>query len=144
VNPVTAGHTGAVPKYVKRFILPALVVALGVAIYAATQATDGRSVPEIPGVVALVPGPGDKVLVQNKVGVVVNPNYDARLSINGTDIPASQIEPPLNPGEVLFQPGPGKVIEQLLPYTNCVDAEVWRRELGPDDANMRTWCFRAS
>jgi len=132
------------PWFVKRLILPALVLALGVAIYAATQITDGRQVPETPGIAQLVPGPGDKVLLQNKVGVVVEPGWDASVVINGTAVPSTQIDAPLNPGEVIFQPGPGKVIEQLLPDRNCATVQVWRQADGPGQATSRTWCFRAS
>jgi hypothetical protein len=132
------------PWFVKRLVLPLLVVAMGVAIYAATQITDGRQVPETPGIARLVPGPGDKVLLQNRVGVVVDPGWDASVVVNGTPIPASQIDEPLNPGEVLYQPSPGKVIEQLLPDQNCVTVQVWRQADGPQGANTRSWCFRAS
>lgn len=132
------------PWYVKRLILPLLVVAMLGAMYFATQVTDGRQVPETPGIAQLVPGPGDKVLLQNKVGVVVEPGWDASVVINGTAIPPSQIDEPLNPGEVLFQPSPGKVIEQLLPDQNCATVEVWRQSDGPQAATTRTWCFRAS
>lgn len=132
------------PWFVKRLILPILVLAMLVAIYASTQITDGRQVPETPGIAQLVPGPGDKVLLQNKVGVAVEPGWDASVVINGTSIPSDQIDEPLNPGEVLFQPGPGKVIQQLLPDQNCVTVQVWRQSDGPDVSNTRSWCFRAS
>jgi hypothetical protein len=132
------------PWFVKRLILPVLIVALAVAVYAATQVTDGRQVPETPGIARLVPGPGEKVLLQNRVGVVVDPGWDASVVINGTEIPASQIDAPLNPGEVLFQPGPGKVIQELLPERNCVTVQVWRQSDGPGASNTRSWCFRAS
>lgn len=132
------------PWYVKRLLLPGLVLVIIVAIVAAVRIGSGRETPENPGIVSLVPGPGDNVLVQSPVGLVVRPDYDAALEINGVVIPADQIEPPLNPGEVLFKPGAGKVITQLLPDRNCVTAEVWRRDLGRTSASTRDWCFRAN
>jgi len=45
---------------------------------------------------------------------------------------------------VLFKPGAGKVITQLLPDRNCVTALVWRRDLGRAEASARDWCFRAN
>jgi hypothetical protein len=132
------------PKIVKRVVLPGLVLIIAVAVFAATQLGGGRTIPETPGIVALVPGPGDKVLMQNKVGVVVSPEYGANLEVNGVDIPAGQIEAPLNPGELLFQPGPGKVLRSLEPENNCVTARVWLLVEGPERASVRTWCFRAS
>lgn len=132
------------PPLVKRVLIPLLVVVIVAAIVAAVRISDRSGPSEVAGVVSLVPGSGDKVLVQSKVGIVVSPNYEASLVVNGAAIPPDQIDPPLNPGEVLFQPGPGKVIERLLPDRNCVTAKVWRRDLGPDTAASRDWCFRAS
>lgn len=132
------------PWYVKRLLLPALVIVGVVAIVAAVRLGSGRDTPELAGIVSLVPAPGDNVLIQSPVGVVVRPNYDAALTINGVAIPPDQIEPPLNPGEVLFKPGATKVIAQLLPDRNCVTAVVWRRDLGRDAGATRDWCFRAS
>ena len=132
------------PWYVKRLLLPGLVIVMIVAIVAAVRIGSGRETPEIPGIVSLVPGNGENVLVQSPVGLVLRPDYDAALEINGVAIPPDQIEPPLNPGEVLFKPGVGKVITQLLPDRNCVTAEVWRRDLGSAEASTRDWCFRAN
>lgn len=132
------------PWYVKRLVIPALVIVMVVAVVAAVRLGSGREAPEIPGIVSLVPAPGDNVLLQSPVGVVVRPDYDAALTINGVTIPPDQVEPPLNPGEVLFKPGVGKVITELLPDRNCVSAQVWRRDLGRDEASVRDWCFRAS
>ena len=132
------------PWYVKRLLLPGLVIVMIVAIVAAVRIGSGRETPEIPGIVSLVPGNGENVLVQSPVGLVLRPDYDAALEINGVAIPPDQIEPPLNPGEVLFKPGIGKVIDELLPDRNCVTAEVWRRDLGRAEASTRDWCFRAN
>ena len=140
----TARQTGGVPWYVKRLLLPALVLVLVVAVVAAVRLNSGREVAEIPGVVSLVPESGNNVLILSHVGVVVRPDYDAALTIYGVTIPPDQIEPPLNPGEVLFKPGGGKVITELLPDRNCVTAEVWRRDLGRERSATRDWCFRAS
>ena len=137
-------QTGAMPWYVKRLLIPGLVIVMIVAIVAAVRIGSGRETPEIPGIVSLVPGPGENVLVQSPVGLVLRPDYDAALEINGVAIPPDQIEPPLNPGEVLFKPGIGKVIDELLPDRNCVTAEVWRRDLGRAEASTRDWCFRAN
>lgn len=138
------GQTGQVPWFVKRLLIPGLVVVMIVAVVAAVRIGSGRDTPEIPGIVSLVPGPGESVLLQSPVGLVLRPDYDAELTINGVTIPPDQVEPPLNPGEVLFKPGVGKVITQLLPDRNCVTALVWRRDLGRDEAAVRDWCFRAN
>lgn len=132
------------PWYVKRLLLPALVLVMVVAVVTALRVGSGREAPELPGIVSLIPGPGDNVLLQSPVGIVVRPDYDAQLVINGVSIPPDQIDPPLNPGEVVFKPGVGKVIVQLLPDRNCVTARVWRRDLGPEASSARDWCFRAS
>lgn len=142
--PVTGGQTWAVPRVVKFILLPGLLVVIVVAIVAAIRISADRPETEIPGVVSLVPGPGEQVLLQSPIGVVLAPAYDATLSVNGVAIPEGQINAPLNPGEVIFQPGQGKVITELLPNVNCMQAQVWRRELGPQTATTREWCFRAN
>ena len=128
----------------KFLVLPGLVILIVVAIVSAVRISGDRPETEIPGIVSLVPGPGNQVLLQSPIGVVVLPAYDASLKVNGVTIPPSEINAPLNPGEVIFQPGAGKVINELLPNVNCVEAQVWRRELGPGTAATREWCFRAN
>lgn len=132
------------PKIVKRVVLPLLVVLMGAALFAAVQLNETEPRPEIPGIVSLVPGEGNQVLRQSSVGVVVSPEFGASLELNGLPIPPDQINEPLNPGEVIFQPGPNKVIDSLVPDRNCVTARVWQLVDGPERANLRTWCFRAS
>jgi hypothetical protein len=138
------GQTVPVPWYLKRIVLPVLVlVAIGAIVVAVQTAGRGGGA-EQQGIRSLVPIPGAQVLQQDRVGVVVEPAWDASLSINGTAIPDDQLSKDLDLGQVFFRPGPGKVLESLAPDRNCVTAQIWRRALGPDSASTRTWCFRAS
>jgi hypothetical protein len=133
-----------VPWYLKRIVLPLLVlVAIG-AIVAAVRISGGDQGAEVQGITALVPVAGAQILQQDRVGVILAPGWDASLSVDGTAIPTEQLDKDLDLGEVLFRPGAGKVIEALAPDRNCVTARVWRRALGPEAATPRTWCFRAS
>jgi hypothetical protein len=132
------------PRLVKFVVLPLLVVAGGAAVWVAVTSGGGTTAPEREGIVALVPGEGDLVLLQSRVGVVVQPGWEARLSVNGVTIPDDQLDEALEPGQRLFQPGPGKVIAQLEPNNNCVTAQVWPLAAGPDRSTVRTWCFRAN
>jgi hypothetical protein len=134
----------AVPWYLKRLVLPLLVlVAIG-AVVVAVQTSGGGGGAERQGIRSLVPIAGAQILQQDRVGVVVEPGWDASLAINGIAIPTEQLDKDLDLGQVLYRPGPGKVIEALEPDRNCASARVWRRALGPGAATPRDWCFRAS
>src|SRR5690349_18698693 len=45
-----------------------------------------------PAVVAFDPCPGSHILRQAEVGVELQPGYDGRISINGTEIPEDQMQ----------------------------------------------------
>ena len=89
----------------------------------------------------LVPTPDAKILQQDSVGIDLAEGYEARLTINSTYIPDDQltIVPALN--QVTFQPGPGKEFEAFPAGRNCVTANYWRSETGPNQSTNRTWCF---
>src|SRR5262245_32881376 len=95
-----------------------------------------------PNVVRLVsPADGSSVLSQAQIEVDLDTKYDANLVINGTPIPSDQVvrRPELN--QVLFNPGPGKVIEKYPAGTNCVVANITRVD-GTDDPQAPVrWCF---
>jgi hypothetical protein len=138
------GRLSDVPWYLKKIVLPLLVlVAIGAIVFAVRTA--GRETgAEVVGIRTLVPIAGAQVLQQDRVGVVIEPGWDASLTVNGTPIPTDQLDKDLDLGQVFYKPGAGKVIESLPPDRNCVTARVWRRALGPDAATARSWCFRAS
>ena len=103
-----------------------------------------------PAVDRVIPSPGDEVLQQQQVGVVLDARY--RLSAlvvypsdqvgNGVDVTAevTHIEG-LNRFE--FDPGEGRLIEALSPDTNCAVA-TFVLIARPDEADTVRWCFEVS
>ena len=92
----------------------------------------------------LIPPRGAEVLSQETVGIDLALGYDARLAINGVDIPAEQMRHLPNLNRFTFRPDQGKVIERLRAEQNCVQVTYWRQEVGPADADTISWCFAAS
>ena len=103
-----------------------------------------------PAVDRVIPNPGDQVLQQQQVGVVLDARY--RLSSlvvypseqvgNGVDVTAevNHIEG-LNRFE--FDPGEGRLIEALSPDTNCAVA-TFVLIARPEEADTARWCFEVS
>ena len=103
-----------------------------------------------PAVDRVIPSPGDEVLQQQRVGVVLDARY--RLSSlvvypsdqvgGGVDVTAevNHIEG-LNRFE--FAPGEGRLIEALSPDTNCAVA-TFVLIARPDEADTARWCFEVS
>ena len=82
------------------------------------------------------PAPGSSVLSQAQLLIDLTSDYDARFVVNGVLIPDDQLQkrPELN--QVLFTPGPGKVVEKYNAGPNCVDADtnqkVWYKVVAVD------------
>ena len=103
-----------------------------------------------PAVDRVIPSPGDEVLQQQRVGVVLDARY--RLSslvvyesdqvTGGVDVTAevNHIEG-LNRFE--FVPGEGRLIEALSPDTNCAVA-TFVLIARPEEADTARWCFEVS
>jgi hypothetical protein len=143
------GQGGAVQRIARRFgpwIAAAFAVTLIViAGYIATGSESGDVVVEQnPGVQALIPERGSEILQQDRVGADLSPGYDGALAINGVEIPDAQLatdrREDLN--YIVFQPGEGRVLEQLDAETNCAEVIVWRIADGPERASAPLrWCF---
>ena len=111
---------------------------------------DEGAVTTNPAVERVIPSPGDQVLQQQQVGVVLDARY--RLSAlvvypgervgNGVDVTAevNHIEG-LNRFE--FDPGESRLIEALSPDTNCAVA-TFVLIARPDEADTVRWCFEVS
>lgn len=109
-----------------------------------------RAVTAGPAVDRVIPDPGNEVLQQQRVAVVLDARY--RLSsmvvypsdqlTNGVDVTAEvdHIEG-LNRFE--FVPGAGRLVEALSPDTNCAVA-TFVLIARPDEADTVRWCFEVS
>ena len=144
--PTTPPGHAPIPKQVWA-VIAALGVVIVVAGYIAVRMGTPSPIADGPGggvIEALLPTESAEVLRQTEVGIDLAAGYTGTLTINGTEIPASQLSsiPELN--KILYRPGPNKVIDQLNPGRNCVTASFWLSSQGPDEATSRTWCFEAT
>lgn len=92
----------------------------------------------------LIPPRNAEVLSQETVGIDLALGYEARLNINGVDIPPGEIRHLPNLNRFTFRPDEGKVLEKLQAEQNCVLATYWRRDVGQTEADTISWCFTAS
>ena len=103
-----------------------------------------------PAVDQVIPSPGDEVLQQQRVGVVLDARYrlsslvvyPSEQSAGGVDVTAevAHIEG-LNRFE--FAPGDGSLIEALSPDTNCAVA-TFVLIARPEESDTARWCFEVS
>ena len=91
----------------------------------------------------LIPSNGAATPRQVQIGIDLGTAYDAALVVNDIVIPEDQLEkrPELN--QVLFTPGPDKVIKELKAGPNCVEALIRRVDGTPASLNNPKWCFSA-
>ena len=103
-----------------------------------------------PAVDRVIPDPGDEVLQQQQVAVVLDVRYQLSSLVvypsgqptGGVDVTAEvdHIEG-LNRFE--FAPGEGRLIEALSPDTNCAVA-TFVLIARPEEADSVRWCFEVS
>lgn len=158
--PATAERDGW-PTWLRRcVIIVALVAATWFFLVATKHGQHGNaSVPGGPPGLVQVPQPGARVLRQSEVGAQLEPGYDGRLVINGTAIPEDQmvgaLDPksatalkygvrPNNKEQVLYLPGPHKVIPQFSPGQVTIQLRFWKIEQGPGDSQTITWQINVS
>jgi len=141
-------HTGAMsPKLrrmARRLALPALGL-VGLAIIVAAGFM-GRTDPEPlvgqPSLEAIFPTDGANIVAQDRVGADLQPGYDGDLAINGVTIPEDQLDQDNGLNQLVFHPGPGKVLTALQPGKNCARITWWRVEESRTAAGPpRQWCF---
>ena len=92
----------------------------------------------------LAPTPESSVLSQAQLLIDLTTNYDASFVINGVTIPDDQLQkrPELN--QVIFNPGPGKVVEKFPAGRNCVEADIFRVDGAQEDVPPARWCFNVT
>ncbi len=127
-----------------RRVLMILLPFVGIGFFVAAALVGGSNenavLPE--GVEALFPNENAKTLAQDRVGADLQFGWAANLTINGTPIPADQLDQDSGLNQVAFTPGKGKALEELQPNKNCVVVEFWRVLDGPSASNpTRSWCF---
>lgn len=96
----------------------------------------------------LIPADGVPTAIrQGEIGIDLQLGWTAVLTINGVRIPEDEhrVNGPEN--QYYFQPGDGKVIEELAPGDVVVSATIWRPVDGQtEEAGSRsvTWRFRVA
>ena len=109
-----------------------------------------QAVTASPAVDRVIPSPGDEVLQQQRVGVVLDARY--RLSslvlyksdqlTGGVDVTA-QVDHIEGLNRFEFVPGDGRLIGALSPDTNCAVA-TFVLIARPEEADTVRWCFEVS
>jgi hypothetical protein len=95
-----------------------------------------------PALEAIFPIDGAEVVAQDRVGADLQPGYSGELAINGTRVPADQLEQDNGLNQLIFRPGEGKVISALRQNRNCAEIVFWSNRDGRDSAGPpRRWCF---
>lgn len=120
------------PDWLRRTVIGVVLVgALGLAVWMVSSSNSGRDEIDPVAVVSLSPNDGAIALRQTSVGADLAIGYDGRLTINGIEIPETEMEGARDPAtvdpadleangprannrnSVFFKPGPGKVIESF-------------------------------
>ena len=137
-----------------RRILTTIVILLCFALlaYAASRTRRGDEEKDQPSsalantgpVELLAPSPESSVLSQAQIVIDLTSPYSASLVVNGVQIPDDQVQirPELN--QVIFTPGPGKVIAKLGGGRNCVEADIYRLDGTQEDIPAKRWCFNVT
>ena len=142
------------PMRVRAGIIALAVLGIAGLVVAALVGSGGgdsaTAVTAQPAVDRVIPDPGDEVLQQQRIGIVLDARYRLTSLVvypsdqvgNGVDVTAEtdHIEG-LNRFE--FAPGEGRLIEALSPDTNCAVA-TFVLIARPDEADTARWCFEVS
>lgn len=129
-----------------KVVIPIVIVGClaGIVFAAILADTDDTESVGTGGVEALIPSSNTKVLREATIGADLAFGYKGKLKINGTEIPEEQLVADNGLNTVLFKPGPGKVVAELLPNKNCAEITFWQIQADPDSAGLPLrWCFSA-
>ena len=103
-----------------------------------------------PAVDRVIPDPGDEVLQQQRVAVVLNARYRLTSLVvypsdqlnGGVDVTA-EVDHIAGLNRFEFVPGEGRLIEALSPDTNCAIA-TFVLIARPEESDTARWCFEVS
>jgi hypothetical protein len=90
------------------------------------------------------PTPESNVLSQAQLLIDLTTEYDASFVVNGVTIPDDQLQKRPELSQVIFNPGPGKVVEKFPAGRNCVEADIFRIDGGQEDVPPARWCFNVT
>ena len=124
-----------------------LVLAAGILWYGGTQKAESPDPKLLDAAVEALSPPEDSPGVprQQPITVDLQPGWTGVLLVNGVEIPEDQLQRTEAQNQFSFQPGEGKIIEQLPPGPVTARAIVWRElESRETDSHSFSWTFRVS
>ncbi len=125
-----------------RVILSLLGLLLGVIVVVAVVVAPSGDSTQLPDAVERF-SPADGAIVQRQTALEIDlrAGYSLTLVIDGTVIPAADIDVTEATGRYVFWPGEGKAIEEWLPGFHVVEISFDRLAGLPDPGSLR-WSFR--
>jgi hypothetical protein len=120
------------PAHPARVAIVGSIVLIGVTllIIGGTAQVNGPATVQRPSeIVMLEPNESDQLLPQGEVGAQLHADLTGQLTIDGRAIPQDQITGDPNLGEVRFDPGPGKDIEEFTKGGHTAVLEWWPRTI---------------
>jgi hypothetical protein len=88
----------------------------------------------------LIPRRNSQVPQQSTIGIDLVPDWTGTLVLNGTEIPADELQVTPELGLIQFTPGEGKTVEAFETGRNTISAIIWpiAEGRGPADRTI-TW-----
>lgn len=90
------------------------------------------------------PTPDSAVLSQAQLLIDLSTRYSASFVVNGVTVPDDELQIRSELNQVIFNPGPGKVIERFPAGRNCVQADIYRIDGVEEDVLPVRWCFQVT
>ena len=138
-------------RRVRRILTTLVILACAGGLVIAAQHTErgDKGEPSATGAVKTVvelqaPSPESSVLSQAQILIDLTAQYRASLVVNGVLIPDDQVQVRPELSQVIFTPGPGKVIAKLPGGRNCVEADIYRLDGTQEDIPPSRWCFNVT
>jgi hypothetical protein len=124
-----------------------LILAGGILWYGGTQKAESPDPKLLDAAVESLSPPEDSPGVPRQQPIIVDlqPGWTGVLLVNGVEIPEDQLLRSEAQNQFSFQPGAGRIIEQLPPGPVTARAIVWRElESRETDSHSFSWTFRVS
>jgi hypothetical protein len=129
------------PTAVRRTIIAALLVIVGLSVYGLTRLDSSTSEATAAIVQSVSPGDDDKILQQEPIVIDLETGWDLRLTVAERTNPQEQLDRVPQQGKFTFTPGPGKAFEFFPAGQNCAEITYWQERTGEDQSFHYQWCF---
>ena len=116
------------PDHPLRVFIVGGIVLFGVTVLiigGTAQVNGPATIQRNPEILVLEPNESDQLLPQGEVGAQLNAGLTGQLNIDGRPIPKDQMTPDVGLNEVLFDPGPGKDIQEFTKGGHTAVLEWW-------------------